>query len=395
MATKLITLAEARRRLLALAEPVRIEHVKLIEAAGRWAAAPIRAKRTQPQRDLSAMDGYAIRYADLPGPWKVIGDSSAGLHFEGLVRKGEAVRIFTGAAVPEGADTILVQEDCKRDGNKLSLSGAGPAARGAHVRSAGSDFRKDAILIAEGAPFTAAAIGLLALAGHATLPVRRKLRVTLISTGDELALPGSAIGPDRIPASNAPMLAALLRDLPAEVHDAGIFADRLPALAKAFAAAKESDIVVTTGGASVGDHDLVRPALEMSGATLDFWRVAMRPGKPVLAGKLGNSIVLGLPGNPVSAYVTAILFLRPLIAHLCGATDPLPAYRSAVLAEDLPANGGRLDHLRADWREGCVKPVGRNDSAMLASLAAANALIVREPDALAARQGETVEIIAL
>lgn len=391
----MISLPEAQRRLFALAEPVDTEHVRLIDAAGRWAADTIRAKRTQPQHDLSAMDGYAIRDADMPGPWKIIGESAAGLRFDGLVRAGQAVRIFTGAAMPEGADTVLVQEDASSDGKTLTLTGEGPPHGGAHVRRAGSDFASDDVLIAAGEPLTAARIGLAALAGHATLAVRRKIRVALLSTGDELALPGATLGRDRIPASNAPMLAALLRDLPVEVRDGGIVPDRLPTLAKALGAAKRDDILVTTGGASVGDHDLVRPALEMAGATLDFWKVAMRPGKPVLAGKLGDTLVLGLPGNPVSAFVTAILFLRPLIAHLGGARDPLPQRHDARLAAPLPANGARLDHLRARWREGEVVPTGANDSAMLAALAAANALIVREPNAPAAKAGDKVEIIIL
>lgn len=391
----MISLADAQARLFALSDPLDVEHVRLADAAGRWTAEPVRAHRTQPAHDLSAMDGYAIRYADLPGPWKVTGESAAGRHFEGLVRKGEAVRIFTGAALPEGADTVIVQEDVKSRDKAIALSGEGPADCGAHVRTAGSDFREGGILIPEGQRLSAAAIGLAALAGLSGLSVRRRPRVALISTGDELVPPGAAIGRDQIPASNAAMLAALLGDMPVIVDDRGIVPDRLPALTTAFGKAGKADIIVTIGGASVGEHDLVRPALEMAGAKLDFWKVAMRPGKPVMAGMLGKAIVLGLPGNPVSAYVTALLFLKPLIAHLGGAADPLPPRHNARAGAALPANGDRIDHIRAIWRDGVATPVGGNDSAMLAALTAANALIVRGPNATPAKPGEAVDLIAL
>jgi molybdopterin molybdotransferase len=390
-----IDLEEAQKRLLGLTTPVCVEHVPLANAAGRWAATAVHAKRTQPARDLSAMDGYAIRYADMPGPWQQIGESAAGGAFTGKIAAFETVRIFTGAVLPEQADTIIIQEDVTANALHIAMTGDGPAGFGAHVRHAGSDFKEGATLIDAGTLLTPGRIGLAAMGGHATVPTHRAVRVALVSTGDELVQPGDATRPDQIPSSNAVMLAALLAPLPVIVDDRGIIGDRLDALASEFSNLSQYDIVVTLGGASVGDHDLVRPALEAAGATLDFWKVAMRPGKPVMAGCLGDAIVLGLPGNPVSAFVTALLFLRPLIAHMAGAADPLPAHQSAKLGVPLPANGPRIDHLRASLSGGTVSPVGTNDSAMLAALASANALIVRPPHSNAAQSGDIVQVILI
>ena len=308
----MITLDAALVRLLALAAPVDVETLPLIEAAGRWAAAPVLALRTQPTRDLSAMDGYAIRHADMPGPWRVTGESAAGSPYAGKVGAGEAIRIFTGAAMPDGADSVIIQEDVTRDGETLTLTAESPGHQGAHVRRAGSDFAAGQMLIEGGDPLTPARIGLAAIGGHATLPVRRRIRVALISTGDELVPIGTDPGPDHLPSSNAIMLAAMMGSLPVVMTDFGIIPDDRAALASVFAEAAGHDIIVTTGGASVGDHDLVRPALIDAGATIDFWKIAMRPGKPLMAGRLGKAVALGLPGNPVSAFVTVTLFLKPL-----------------------------------------------------------------------------------
>ena len=306
----MIPVAEAQARLLALAPPLPIEQAPLGEAAGRWTAETILARRHQPAADLSAMDGYALRFAELPGPWRVVGESAAGAGFDHPLRPGEAARIFTGAPVPEGADTILIQEEATREGDSLRLTGDAPSHRGLHIRMRGSDFAADAALIDTGALLTPPRLALAAIGGHGTIPVRRRARVALISTGDELVAAGAPTPGVMLPASNAPMLAAMLDPRRVAVSDRGIVPDRIEALTEAFLrAAQDADVIVTTGGASVGDRDLVHPALEAAGASLDFWRVAMRPGKPLMAGRLGGSIVLGLPGNPVSAFVTARLFL--------------------------------------------------------------------------------------
>lgn len=390
----MISVAEAQTRLFALAEPVATAQVPLRDAAGRWAAAPVTALRIQPELPLSAMDGYAIRFGDLPGPLRVIGESAAGRPFAGTVAAGEAVRIFTGAAVPAGADTILVQEEAVRDGDALTLTGEGPPQVGAHVRPVGLDFTDGETLIDAGARLTPARIALAAIAGRATLPVRRRIRVAIAATGDELRAPGAPVPPGAIPESNGAMLAALLAALPVELIDLGILPDRIDALTAAFAAI-DADLLVTSGGASVGDHDLVRPALQAAGTHIDFWRIAMRPGKPLMAGRMRDTVVIGLPGNPVSAHVTALLFVLPMVAHLSGAADPLPARRRAILADPLPANGVREDYLRAVEQAGTVRAAGRQDSSMLRTLAASNCLIVRAPHVPAAVPGDSVEILAI
>lgn len=388
----MISVAEAQQRLFALAAPVATEQAPLRDAAGRWAAASVAALRTQPELPLSAMDGYAVRFADLPGPWRVIGESAAGRPFAGPVAAGEAARIFTGAAVPDGADTILVQEEAARDGHTLTLDGEGPPHCGAHVRPVGLDFTHDETLIDAGARLTPARIALAASAGHATLPVRRRIRVAIVATGDELRAPGAPLGPGAIPESNGAMLAAMLATLPVDLIDLGILPDRIDTLTAAFAAVG-ADLLVTTGGASVGDHDLVRPALEAAGTEIDFWRIAMRPGKPLMAGRMRDAVVLGLPGNPVSAYVTALLFVVPMVAYLSGAADPLPRRRTAIVGSALPANGPRADHIRAVRRDGRVIPADRQDSSMLRILAACDCLIVRAPHVPAAAAGDSVEIL--
>ncbi len=388
----MISLAAAQERLFALADPVPVEHVSLRAAAGRWAAAPVVALRTQPELPLSAMDGYAIRFADLPGPWRVTGESAAGRPFAGTVAAGEATRIFTGAAVPDGADTILVQEEAARDGHTLTLDGEGPPHRGAHVRPVGLDFTHGETLIDAGARLTPARVALAASAGHATLPVHRRIRVAIVATGDELRTPGAPLTPGALPESNGAMLAAMLATLPVDLIDLGILPDRIDTLTAAFAAI-DADLLVTSGGASVGDHDLVRPALEAAGTEIDFWRIAMRPGKPLMAGRMRDTVVLGLPGNPVSAYVTALLFVLPMVAYLSGAADPLPPRRTAIVGSALPANGPRADHIRAVHRDGRVVPADRQDSSMLRILAASDCLIVRAPHVPAAAPGDSVEIL--
>jgi molybdopterin molybdotransferase len=388
----LLPVAEAQSRLLALAEPVDVEHCALVDAAGRWAAGDIAALRTQPAADLSSMDGYAIRFADLPGPWQVIGESAAGRGFDGTLAPGQAVRIFTGAPLPKGADTVLIQEEAQRDADLLTLGGEGPPRPASSVRPRGLDFREGALLVAAGERLTPARLALVAMAGHVRVAVRRKVRVALLANGDELAPPGAPLAADQIPEVNRLLLAAQLRDLPVELIDLGILPDRSDPLEAAFRAV-QCDVLITSGGASVGDHDLVRPALEAAGAMIDFWRVAVRPGKPMMAGRLGDAVVLGLPGNPVSAFVTAQLFARPLIAHLAGAADPLPPLRQVPLGEALPANGPRADYLRAELVAGRVHAATLQDSSMLRTLARATCLIVRPPHAPPAQIDDSAEIL--
>ena len=384
----------AQARLFGLAETIDAETVALDAAAGRWTAEPIAALRTQPWADLSAMDGYALRFAELPGPFRIVGESAAGRPLTQGLAPGEAARIFTGAAMPAGADVVLVQEEARRQGEYLWLDGAGPAGAGAHIRRAGSDFSTGETLIGAGTRLDARRLALAAIAGHGTVRVRRPVRIAMAATGDELAPAGAALAEGVLPASNGPMLRGLLAGLPVEIADLGILADDLDTLREVFAGV-DADILVTTGGASVGDHDLVRPALIAAGANLDFWRVAMRPGKPLMAGRLGRTIALGLPGNPVSAFVTATLFLKPLVAALSGASDPAPRPLAGTLGADLPAAGQRADYLRATIADGRLIAQAIQDSAGLSALAAADALIVREPGAAAAKTGDSCRWLSL
>ncbi len=393
MPTSLLSVAEAQTRLFALGGPVPIQTVPLRDAAGRWAAADVVALRTQPTANLSAMDGYAVRFDDLPGPLTVIGESAAGRSFADALGRGQAIRIFTGAAMPGGADSVLVQEEAVRDDDTVRVSGDGPV-RGGNIRRKGLDFSAGETLVGAGDRLTPARIALAAIAGHGTLAVRRRLRVAIMASGDELVVPGAPLSADALPESNGVMLAALLADLPVDVINLGILPDRLDAIVAAFAQV-DADILVTTGGASVGDHDLIRPALQTAGGTLDFWRIALRPGKPMLAGRLRDTVVLGLPGNPVSAFVTATLFLRPLIAHLAGAADPLPSPHHAILGAALPANDHRQDYLRAATDDGRVSSADRQDSSMVRTLARADCLIVRPPHASPAAVGDSVEVLLL
>ncbi|MEH3037383.1 MAG: molybdopterin molybdotransferase MoeA [Sphingomonas adhaesiva] len=390
----LLPVAEAQARVLALGTPVAAETVSLIEAIGRWSLVPVVARRTQPSCDLSAMDGYALRFADLGGSLRVIGESAAGAAFAGTVSAGEAVRIFTGAAMPAGADTVLVQEEARRDGDLLALDGEGPAHAGRNVRRRGLDFTQGDVLVEAGERLTAARLAVAATGGAGRVTVARRVRVALAATGDELVEPGGEAG-DALPESNRLLLRALLAALPVEIVDLGILPDRLDVLTRAFADVA-ADVLVTTGGASVGDHDLVRPALEGAGVTLDFWRIALRPGKPMLAGRRADGMaVVGLPGNPVSAFVTALLFVRPLVAHLAGARDPYPVTTRAVLGEDLPANNERTDYLRAVLRDGRAYASAIQDSSMLRTLSRASCLIVRPAGAAPARAGDSAEVLML
>jgi|CXWL01.1.fsa_nt_gi molybdopterin molybdotransferase len=393
MARAMISLEEAQSRLLALVKPLPPETLPLIEAAGRWAAEDVISKRTQPARPLSAMDGYAIASGG-NGPWRMVGESAAGHPFAGNVAIGEAIRIFTGAAVPDGADTILIQENVTREGDGIRADPADVPVSGRHIRRQGSDFCVGDVLVRQGERLTPARVALAASGGHGRITVHRRPRIALIATGNELVPPGTEAGLDLLPESNTTMIQAMFHNLPCEINNIGIIPDDLPRIAEAIRSV-DADLLITIGGASVGDHDLVKPALEQCGASLDFWKVAIRPGKPVMAGQLGEMIILGLPGNPVSAFVTALLFAKPVTAALSGSRDPLPCRTAMQLAVPLPANGDRTDHVRARMIGDGVAPVGPNDSAAMGGLAAADCLIVRLPNAPAAIPGDKVPTLLL
>jgi molybdopterin molybdotransferase len=401
----LLPVAEALARVLeAGREPVPAETIPVAQALGRTPAEDIVALRTQPPFPASAMDGFAVRAEDVavPGrPLTVIGTAPAGHGFAGRLSPGEAVRIFTGAPVPAGADTILIQENAElRDGVVVPREAE---TRGRFVRRAGLDFAAGDVLLRAGHRLGPSAVALAAAMGHPALAVRRRPLVALLATGDELVRPGEAAGPDQIVASNTYAVAGLAERAGAATLDLGIAKDSFAALEDGIgrAEAAGADVLVTLGGASVGDHDLVQSALTQRGMTLGFWRIAMRPGKPLIFGRLGRMVILGLPGNPVSSIVCAVLFLQPLLRALVGdpqaGEDPtLPA----VLGCDLPSNDMRQDYLRAALAQGSeglpvATPFATQDSSMLRLLAEAGALVLRPPHAPAAKAGDTCRIIPL
>ncbi len=393
----MLSVEEARARILAPLRPTPAEMVPLPDAWGRVTAAPVTARLDQPPADVSAMDGYALRAADT-GPRRVIGAAPAGHPFAGRVRPGEAVRLFTGSMVPNGADSVLIQENSRREDDQVHVE-ADPRP-GAHIRRRGQDFTVGASLIAAGTRLGARGIGLAAAANHPWLAVHRRPVVVILATGDEVALPGEPIPSGGIVSSNAHALGALVRaggGVPVVVP---VACDTAEAIAEAAGAAHGADLLVTTGGASVGDHDLIRPGLARQGFELDFWTIAMRPGKPLLFGRLGTTAVLGLPGNPVSALVCAVLFLLPALDRLQGLPGAPPVVVPARLAAAVPANDYRADHLRASLDENAeglplAHPFPRQDSSMLNLLFQADALVVRPPMAQALPEGAQVPIIRL
>jgi molybdopterin molybdotransferase len=397
----LLPVDEALRRILDGVSPLAAESVDLMSARDRVLAADVLATLTQPPFDASAMDGYAVRATDVakvPAELRVIGESHAGNPFAGAVGAGQAARIFTGASVPAGADAVIIQEDSERSGDMLTVREAAKA--GAHIRKMGGDFRQGDVLLRAGRALDAAAITLSAAAGHARLSVRQQPVIAILATGDELVEPGIKPGPGQIVSSNPYGLAALVARFGAKPKLLGIAGDTHEDLAAKLAGAADADVLVTIGGASVGDRDLVKPALEARGMALDFWKVAMRPGKPLLFGRLDGTRVLGLPGNPLSCLITARVFLVPLIYRLLGRPESALNERTAVLAADLEANGPRQHYMRATWQTGGgglprVTALSSQDSAHMSTLAAADVLIVRAPDAPAARAGEEVRVLPL
>lgn len=399
----LMPVPEALARVLAAAAPLPAHEVALSDALGCVLAEDMIARRTQPPAAVSAMDGYAVRGADVanvPVTLKVIGEVAAGHPFEGAVGHGEAMRIFTGGLMPSGADTVVIQEDTRRDGDRVTVTYAGKIGR--HVRAEGIDFSKGAVLLRQGRQLTGRDLMLAAAMNYPTLKVVRRPKVAVLGTGDELVPPGSAPKPGEIVYSNGFALAALVRSEGGKALELGIVADRLDAIASGIRAAQEAgaDILVTAGGASVGEHDLVQKALVSEGMALSFWRIAMRPGRPMLHGRLGAMQVLGVPGNPVSSYVCAFLFLAPLVRRLAGRSDFDRRPERAILGASLAANDERADYIRAtlsDGREGVpiATPLPNQDSSLMATLAAADCLLIREARAPAAPAGSPCVILKL
>jgi molybdopterin molybdotransferase len=395
--------AEALAAILAGSEPLPEEMAPLDLAHHRTLARDIVALRTQPPQAMSAMDGYAVRAADagkVDARLEVIGEVAAGRPFDRTIGEGEAARIFTGGVVPDGADAVVIQEDTIADGNTITVKQAAVAGR--HIRPVGVDFRHGDVLLKAGSRLTDRDLSLAASMNYPELPVRCRPKVALLATGDELVMPGTTPGPGQIVFSNGYALHALMRSEGAETIDLGIAADTMAATTAGIRRARESGahILVTTGGASVGDHDLVKKSLDAEGVAMAFWKIAMRPGKPMMHGRLGPMRVVGVPGNPVSSYVCALLFVVPLLRALSGNKTIHHRREIALLGRDVAANDVREDYLRAKLEKRAdgslvATPVTRQDSSLLAYLSQANALVIRPPFAPAAAAGSPCEILQL
>ncbi len=389
----MISVSEALDRLFTLISPLDVEEVPLAEAAGRILARDVAASRDQPPFSASAMDGYAIAETPAPGAvLSVIGEAAAGHGFGGTVGTGEAVRIFTGAPVPEGATRVIMQEDVTREGAAITL-GDGIGA-GDNIRAAGCDFHAGQAMCAP-RRLRPADLALLASMNVASVPVRRRPDVALIATGDELVMPGEDPGPDQIIASNAFGLKAMLEARGAKARLLPIARDTRASLETVLGLAEGCDLVLTIGGASVGDHDLVARLGPELGMERAFYKVAMRPGKPLMAGRMGAAAMVGLPGNPVSAMVCGHVFVAPMIDAMLGlGTAPAPR-RTAPLAAPLPANGPREHYMRARLSEDGIAAEDRQDSSLLSILAHSDALLVRPPHDPERQVGELVAYLPL
>jgi molybdopterin molybdotransferase len=395
--------ADALSAIIAGAEALPEEMVALDAAFHRVLACDLPALRTQPPQAMSAMDGYAVRAADASRPGarlRVVGEVAAGRPFEGKVGPGETIRIFTGGVLPEGADAIVIQEDAIVEGDGIEIKEAAPAGR--HVRRAGVDFRTGDVLLANGTRLTDRHLALAAGMNYPEIPVRRRPKVAILATGDELVMPGATPGPGQIVYSNGYALRALARHEGAETIDLGVAADTIEATTAGIRRARDSgaDVLITSGGASVGDHDYVKRSLEAEGVTMAFWKIAMRPGKPMMHGRLGAMRVIGLPGNPVSSYVCGFLFLAPLIRALSGRAVVHHARERGLLGGDVGANDLREDYLRARLEaraDGVLiaTPVDHQDSSLLGNLAKAQALVIRPPFAPKATAGSPCHILRL
>ena len=395
----MISVEEALSRLLEPLKKLPPEQVSIADGIGRVLAEDVVARRTQPPFAVSAMDGYAVRAADLatiPVELRIVAEVPAGAGFGGHVGAGEAARIFTGAPLPAGTDTIVIQEDTERDGERVRILEGAP--RGRYIRRAGLDFSEGEVLLAAGKRLTARDIGLLAAMNRPWLFVHRRPRIGILSTGDEIVMPGDPIGPHQIVSSNSLALAAFAAACGAIPLSVGNAPDDPESLRRIAAATQGVDLLVTTGGASVGDHDLVRDALAADGLELDFWQIAMRPGKPLMVGRYRGTPMLGLPGNPVSTLVCALLFLKPALDRMSGIALPAEASETARLGTPLPKNDRRQDYLRSRLsraEDGTLEvfPFEVQDSSMMRLLAAADCLVVRPPHAPAVPAGDNVPIV--
>jgi molybdopterin molybdotransferase len=396
----LLPVEEALRRILDGVSPLPAEEIPLMEAQGRVLAEDVAAGRDQPPFDASSMDGYAVRAQDVaetPVTLKVVGEAPAGHALNRVIGPGEAARIFTGGPLPEGADTVIMQEDTERRGDEVVILRGASAGR--FVRPRGMDYRAGEVLLKAGQRLGARAINLAASLNRPRLKVYRRPRVAILATGDELVLPGQTPRPDQIIASNSFGLAAFVQAEGGMAVDLGLAPDDVEAIAQRLEAGKDADVLITIGGASVGDRDYVREAFARVGVSLDFWKIAMRPGKPLIFARRGQQRILGLPGNPVSSLVCALVFLRPLLAALQGLKHD-PRMVTARLAKDVPANDERQDHLRCrlERDEGgqlIARPFPRQDSAMLRLFTEADGLIIRPPHAPAAAAGTAVPVMLL
>jgi molybdopterin molybdotransferase len=398
----LMPVAEALQRVLTDARPLSAESVPLDDALGRVLTEDVVALRTQPPAAVSAMDGYAVRASDVaqaPTTLKVIGEVAAGHPFAGQVGPGQAARIFTGGVMPTGSDTVIIQELASQTGDAVIIQKT--TTKGRNVRAQGIDFVQNQVLLHKGHRLSDRDLMLAAAMNHPSVRVHRRPKVAVLGTGDELVAPGGAPKFGEIVYSNGFALTAIVRNEGADVCDLGIARDRIEDIVASIRRAREwgADILVTTGGASVGDHDLVQRALAAEGLTLSFWRVALRPGRPMMHGRLNEMQVLGVPGNPVSSYVCAFLFVVPLIRRLAGRRDIERTPEVALLGSDLPANDERADYLRATLTAGTAGPIATpvpsQDSSMMAPLAAADCLLIREPHAPAAKAGSECVILKL
>jgi molybdopterin molybdotransferase len=398
----LMPVTDAMAAILAGADALPEEMVPLEDAFHRVLARDIASLRTQPPEPMSAMDGYAVRAADatLGAKLRVIGEIAAGKPFDRPLQTGEALRIFTGGVLPAGADAVVIQEDTTREGDIVGINEA--AISGKHIRPAGVDFNEGDVLLRAGTRLTDRDLALAAGMNHPSLPVRRRPVVAVLATGDELVMPGAVPGPGQIVLSNGFALRALARAEGAEVIDLGIAVDTLEATTSAIQRAIDlkADVLITTGGASVGDHDLVQQSLINAGVEMAFWRIAMRPGKPMMHGRRQSMRVIGLPGNPVSSYVCGFLFMVPLLRALSGRNEVAHTLEPAVLGRDLAANDQREDYLRTRLEtraDGTVvaTPVIKQDSSLLGNLAVAEGLLIRKPFAPAAAAGDSCAIMRL
>jgi molybdopterin molybdotransferase len=397
----MISVEEAQQRLIAMIAPLGAEQIAISEALGRVLAEDVVARRTQPPWAVSAMDGYAARAADVasvPARLKVVGAVPAGQAYAGSVKPGEAVRIFTGAPVPEGADCIVIQEDTERQGEFVEVREGAP--KGRYIRPAGLDFREGEIGLKAGRKLSAADVGFAAAMNRPWLLVHRRPRVAILPTGDEVVMPGDPVGPHQIVSSNGIALAALVTACGGVPVHLAIAPDDNSALQRIAAGAAGADLLLTTGGASVGDHDLVRGALGAAGLTLDFWTVAMRPGKPLMVGRYRETPMIGLPGNPVSTLVCGLLFAKPAMAKMSGIAEVFEAPMRARLKVPLEANDRRQDYLRSTLTRAAdgtleAEPLQKQDSSMISLLARADCLVIRAPHAPAAKLGDWVDVVPL